>query len=87
MAHEAATTHWSKWKQTDSGVKFYIKSGIPDSLLMKVINMTSAKDLWASILSEHQSCSETFQAEMLRRLQNEHCSEVEDVRVHFAKML
>ena len=54
---------------------------------MKVINVTTAKDLWGSILSEHQSRSETFQAEMLRRLQNERCSEVEDVRVHFAKML
>ena len=87
MAHEAATMCWSKWKQTDSEVKFYIESGIPDSLLMKVINVTTAKDLWNLILSEHQSHSETFQAEMLRHLQNDRCSEVEDVRIHFAKML
>jgi len=87
QAHEQAIANWNEWKQQDSEVKFYIESGIPDTLLVKVLNSTSAKVLWETILSDHQTRSETYQAEMLRRLQNERCSEVEDVRLHFAKML
>jgi hypothetical protein len=86
-AHEEAVAHWSEWTQTDSEVKYYIKVSIHDTLLMKVIYLASAKDLWDLILSEHQTRSQTYQAEMLGRLQNERCSEVEDVRFHFAKML
>jgi hypothetical protein len=85
--HKEALARWNEWDLADSEARYYIEAGIPDSLFIKAINSTSAKDLWDMILSEHQSRSETYQAEMLRRLQNERCSEVEDVRNHFAKML
>jgi len=86
-AHEQAVIAWTKWVNGESEVACYIESGLPETLLIKVINMSSAKEIWDTINSEHQTRSETYQAEMLRRLQNERCSEIEDVTIHFSKML
>jgi len=85
--HEQFITAWYGWKHADLEVRCYIEAGIPDTLRMQVLNSMSAKDPWDAILSEYQTRSEADQDEMLQRLHNERCSEVEDVRLHFTKML
>ena len=86
-AYEKELEPWLEWQDEEAEVIVYFNSTLPDSLLVKAINVQSAKTLWENLLEEHEGKSETYQAEMLHHLQNKHCSEVEDICVHFVKML
>jgi hypothetical protein len=86
-AHEEKAEKVTEWKQEDTEVQHYIISTIPDSLLVKTMSHTVAKDIWHAICTEHEGKTKTFQMEMIRQIHNERCSDVDDVRAHFAKML
>jgi len=48
--------------------------------------VTTANSLWKAICAEHETRTKRFAVEMLRNLQNQRCSEADDVKQHFAKM-
>ena len=85
--HEKQSEKYVEWCQEDTEAKHYIFSTIPDSLIVKTINCTSVKDLWKAICKEHEDKTKVFRMEMIRRLHNERCTNVDDVRTHFAKMV
>jgi hypothetical protein len=85
--YDKAVISWKEWRQADLEVRHYIISTIPDALVIKTLNATPTKALWEAIIQECEIMSKPYQAEVLRRLQNERCAEGEDVRSHFAKML
>ena len=47
--HEKESEKYTEWTQEDTEAKHYIISTIPDSLLVKTINCTSAGELWKAI--------------------------------------
>ena len=85
--HEKKSKQYTKWCQEDTEAKHYIFSTIPDSLIVKTINCKDVKDLWKIICKEHEDKMKIFRMEMIRRLHNEHCTDADDVRNHFAKMV
>ena len=85
--YEATLEKYQEFTQSDAEVKHFIVSTIPDTLLIKTINSTTASSLWKAICSEHETKTKRFAVEMLRNLQNQRCSEADDVKQHFATML
>ena len=85
--HEEKTEKVTEWRQADTEVQHYIISTIPDSLLIKTMSHTTAKDIWQAICAEHEGKTKTFQMEMIRQIHNERCSDVDNIRTHFTKML
>ena len=86
-AHDEKAEKVKEWRQTDTEVQHYIISTIPDSLLVKTMSHTTAKDIWEAICIEHEGKTKTFQMEMIRQIHSKRCSDVDDVRAHFARML
>ena len=86
-AYNEEVEKYEEWFEADTKVSHYISSTIPDSLLIKTIAHKTSKDLWKAICTEHESKTKTFQLEMIRQLHNQRCTEVDDVRAHFAKLL
>ena len=83
----AASEEYQEFRQNNAQVKHFIVSTIPDTLLIKTINCSTANDLWKVVCAEHETKTKRFAVEMLRNLQNQRCSETDDVKQHFAKML
>ena len=85
--YEKKSETYTEWVQEDTEARHYIFSTIPDSLLIKVINCQTVKDLWAVICKEHKDKTKVFRMEMIHRLHNKCCTDVDNVRIHFAKMV
>lgn len=81
----AAHEKHQDFKYSNAEVRHLIMSTIPDTLLIKVINCTSTRDMWKAICTEHESKTTHFTIEMHRNLNNQRCSETDDVKQHFAK--
>ena len=73
--------------QVDAEAQYYIISAISDSLAIKTIHCETAKDLWKAICTEHEWKMKIFRMEMTRRIYNERCTDVHEVRVHITKMV
>ena len=82
-----ASEEYREFQQSNAEVKHFIVSTIPDTLFIKTISCSTANDLWKVICAEHETKTKRFAVEMLRNLQNQRCSETDDVKQHFAKML
>ena len=85
--YEKEKEKFTLWTQGDTEAKHYIISTIPDSLLIKTISCKTAQELWKKICTEHEGKTKIFRMEMIRRIHNERCTDVDDVRAHFAKMV
>ena len=85
--HEEKTEKVTEWRQANTEVQHYIISMIPDSLLVKTMSHTTAKDIWQAICTEHKGKTKTFQMEMICQIHNKRCSDVDDIHTHFTKML
>jgi len=85
--YESALEKFQEFDQSDAEVKHFIVSTIPDTLLIKTLNCATASSLWKAICTEHETKTKRFAVEMLRNLQNQRCSETDDIRQHFSKML
>jgi hypothetical protein len=85
--YEAALEEYQEFNQSDAEVKHFIVSTIPDSLLIKTMNCTTASGLWKAICAEQETKAKRFAVEVLRNLQNQRCSETDDIKLHFTKML
>jgi len=86
-AYETALEKCLEFDQSDMEVKHIIVSTIPDSLLIGTAKCTTASSLWKAICVEHENKTKRFVVEMLRNLQNQRCSETDDVKQHLAKLL
>ena len=65
-AHQEKLDAITEWSQADTEVMHYIMSTIPDSLLVKTMSHTMAKDVWQAICEDHEGKTKTFQMEMIR---------------------
>jgi hypothetical protein len=83
----AAYEKHKDFRHSDAEVRHFIISTLPDILQIKVINCTSAREMWKIICTDHESKTTCFTLEMKRNLNNQRCSDVDDVKQHFAKML
>jgi len=86
-AYETALEKCLEFDQSDMEAKHIIVSTIPDSLLIETAKCTTASSLWKAICVEHENKTKFFVVEMLRFLQNQRCSETDDVKQHLAKLL
>ena len=80
---EGKLEKYQEFAQSDAEVKNFIVSTIPDTLLIKTVNCPTVNSLWKAICAEHEMKTKLFAVEMLRNLQNQHCSETDDIRQHF----
>ena len=82
-----ASKKYQVFDQSNAAVKHFITSTIPDSLFIKTTNCTPASSLWKKICSEHEVKTQQFTIEMHCNLQNQCCSETNNIRQHFSRMI
>jgi hypothetical protein len=75
-----------EWKQGEAIVKQQVAATIPDSLFMKIRDKGTALEIWEALRNEFQNKSRMVAVDLRRRLQQEHCAEKGDVRLHFSKL-
>ncbi|CDO68465.1 hypothetical protein BN946_scf184919.g2 [Trametes cinnabarina] len=76
----------AEWRKGEANVKQLIASTIPDSLFMKIRAKPTARVIWEALAQEFECKSRMVSVDLRRRLQEQKCSDKDDVRVHFAKM-
>jgi len=86
-AYETTIEKFQEFDQSDVEVKHFIMSTILDTLLIKTINCATASSLWKAICTEHKMKTKWFAVEMLCNLQNQCCSETDDIQQHFGRMV
>jgi len=79
-AYETALEKYQEFNQSDMGVRDFLVSAIPDSLVIRTGKCTTASSLWKAICVEHEKKTKRFITEMFRNLQNQRCSETDDVK-------
>ncbi|KAL7281619.1 hypothetical protein ACG7TL_004936 [Trametes sanguinea] len=83
QAQVAALTEWRKGTAI---VKQLIASTIPDTLSMKIRMQPTAHKIWNALAQEFERKSCMVSVDLRRRLQEQRCSDRDDVRAHFAKL-
>jgi hypothetical protein len=83
---EASLTLADKFLTSQAEARNIILSSIPDSLAYKVIQTTTAKEMWEIVCKEHEGKTIMFAMETRRRLQNAKCGENDDLRLHFSTL-
>jgi len=86
-AHEKESEKYLEWFTADTETKHWILSTIPEFFMVKNLNCATAADLWKAICTEHEKKTKTTRMEMTRRIHNERCTDADDVRDHFVKMV
>jgi len=76
---------FEEWTLADNVVQNLLLSTIPESLIMQTLEEPTSKGIWDAICLKHEGKTKSSQVEMMRQLHNTHCSDVDDIRVHFMK--
>ena len=85
--YESALEKFEEFIWQNAEIQHVLMSTIPETLMIKTINLPTASDQWKVICAEHESKTKRFAVEMIRNLQNQRCQETDDIRHHFAKMI
>ena len=85
--YEAALEKCQEFDRSNLEAKHCIAQTIPDFLVIETRNCATAGKLWKTLCAEHEKKTKRFVIEMLRNLQNQRCSDTDDVKEHLAKLL
>ncbi|KAI0665686.1 hypothetical protein C8Q78DRAFT_986026 [Trametes maxima] len=86
QAEAAHEVKLAEWRKGEANMKQLIASTIPDSLFMKIRTKPNAHAIWEALTQEFERKSCMVSVDLRRWLQEQRCSECEDVRMHFAKL-
>lgn len=84
--HQNQTGEYRGWKRVDAVVKLCIVSTIPDSILITKLHGKTSKDIWKGICAENEDRGRVIGKKLIGQLREERCTDLDDVRVHIAKM-
>jgi len=85
--YETETEKYLEWIAVDEEVKHWIHATTPEFITVKHLNCATSADLWKAICTVHEGKTKTFRMDMIRRIHNERCTDADDVRDHFVKMV
>nr|GAT43935.1 polyprotein [Mycena chlorophos] len=74
------------WTAGQAMIKQAIASTIPDALFLRVMNATSAGEMWEKVTNEFEKKSKMVTVDLRRKLQDMRCAENGDVRAHLSAM-
>ncbi|OSD01998.1 hypothetical protein PYCCODRAFT_1468263 [Trametes coccinea BRFM310] len=83
QAQVAALTEWRKGEAIE---KQLIASMITNSLVMKICMQLTAYEIWNTLAQEFERKSRTVSVDLRRWLQEQRCSDRDDIWAHFAKL-
>ncbi|KAJ3559227.1 hypothetical protein NM688_g471 [Phlebia brevispora] len=75
-----------QWALEEVTVKQYIASSMPDSIFNRIKNGGTAKAIWELLTKYHQVRLCMVTVDLHTKMQSMHCSEKDNVRVHFKKL-
>jgi transposase InsO family protein len=75
-----------EWKAGEAVAKKQIASSIPDSLFLKIRSSGSAVNIWKALENHFQKRSQMVAIDLRRRIQNQRCSDKDDIVAHFATL-
>jgi hypothetical protein len=85
-AAEAYDKELKVYKSGQAIVKQVIASTIPDALFLRVKDANTAAELWKKVAEEFEKKSRMVTVDLRRRLQDERCNEIGNVRTHLEKL-
>ena len=85
--YEKENKKFRDWMVEDTETKHYLYATILDTRLVEALACATAKDIWQGLCTVHEGKTKMFKMEMIRRIHNERCTDTDDIRAHFAKML
>ena len=81
---------WKKelreWKSGEAVAKQQIASSIPDSLSLKIRSNGSAFLIWKALEDNFQKRSQMVAIDLRRHMQNQRCSDKDDIVAHFGTL-
>jgi gag-polypeptide of LTR copia-type len=75
--------HWMKENETCT----MIASTVPEATQVKLLNLTTSKEMWDIVCNEQEVKTKGYQIEMRRRLINTRCEKSTDVQEHLNRLM
>ena len=73
----------AQWNLDQGMVENLITTSIPNSVFNNIKGKKNLKEMWDTLKSTFKGCSHNLLMAMWKKLQNMHCGEEDDVRIHF----
>ena len=86
-AYEKAERRWDDYHQREELIKAQIFTTIPETLLIEIQKLSTAKEIWDAICIKHENTALTIKVDLRQRLYQIKCEDDANVRTHLETML
>jgi gag-polypeptide of LTR copia-type len=78
---------WDDYKQREATIKAQIFTTIPDSLLIEIRNLKTAKETWDAVCAKHETRALTIKVDVRRQMYEMKCEEESNVHTHLESLM
>jgi len=83
---EKAEKRWDDYNQREATVKVQIFTTIPDSLLIEIQKLNTAKEIWDTVCAKYENKSLTVKVDLRCRMYEMKCEDETQVRTHLESL-
>src|SRR6266481_4901695 len=84
---EKAEKRWDEYYQREATVKAQIFTTVPESLLIELQKLKTAKDIWDAVCAKHEGKALTVKVDLRRHLYAMKCEDESQVRSHLETLM
>ena len=78
---------WDDYNQREATIMVQIFTTVPDSILIKVWNLATAKEVWDAVCVKHETRALTVKVDMWRRMYEMKCEDEANVCKHLETLM
>ena len=86
-ALEKAEKRWDEYHQCEAQIMAQVFTTIPESLLIEVWKLKTAKEVWGPICAKHETMALTVKVDMCHRMYKLKCQDDANVRTHLEMLM
>ena len=84
---DAVEKCWDSYNQREATIMAQIFTTVPDSILIEVRNLTTAKEIWDAVCAKHEMKALTVKLDMWHRMYELKCKDEYNVRMHLENLM
>ena len=79
--------HWDDYNQREAAIMAQINTMVPDSVLIKIQNLATAKEVWEVVCAKHETKALTVKVDMWHWMYEMKCEDKSNVCTHLETLM
>ena len=78
---------WDDYNQRKATIMAQIFTMVPDSVLIEILNLATAKEIWEAVCAKHEMKALTVKVDMWRQMYEMRCKDESNIRTHLETLM